>query len=68
VNKGYENRAESLAMRDMEDILHLHSMNFLEFNLPKPSYKASHVFDVENKRIQDQYIKMLNKEQKAAFD
>jgi hypothetical protein len=44
-------------------------MNFLDFNLPKPSYRASHVFDVENKRIQeDQYIKMLNKEQKAAFD
>jgi hypothetical protein len=56
-------------MLDVEDVLHLHSMKYQDFNLPKPSsYKASHVLDVEDKRIQEeQYIKMLNKEQKRSI-
>jgi hypothetical protein len=55
---------------DIEDILRLHSMKYQDLNLPKPfSYRTSHVFNVENKSIQeDKYIKMLNKEQKAALD
>ncbi len=48
----------------------VHGKNYQDFNSPKSSpYRASHVFDVENERIQvEQCIKMLNKEQKAAFD
>jgi hypothetical protein len=61
--------AESLAMLDIEDVFRLYSMEYQDFNLPKPSsYKASHVFDDENKWIQkEQYIKMLNKEQKSSI-
>ncbi len=69
MNIGYKNRDESLAMLNIEEILRLHSMKYQDFNLSKPSsYDASHVFDVENKRIQERYIKMLNKGQKEAFD
>jgi hypothetical protein len=62
--------AESSAMLYIEDVFRLYSMEYQDFNLPKTSsYKASHVFDDENKWIQkEQYIKMLNKEQKIAFD
>jgi hypothetical protein len=37
-------------MLDIEDVLRLYSMEYQDFNLPKPcSYEASHVFDDENK-------------------
>jgi hypothetical protein len=40
------------------DVFRLYSMEYQDFNLPKTSYKASHFFDDENKRIQkEQYIK-----------
>lgn len=69
VNKGYENRAVSLAMRDIEDILRLLGRNSKELNLPKPSkYKITDLFNADNKRHKgEKYQSMLNDEQKYTF-
>jgi hypothetical protein len=55
-------------MLDIEDVFRLYSIEYQDFNLPKTSYKVSHVFDDKNKLIQkEQYVKMLNKERKSSI-
>jgi len=70
VKKGYKDSAESLAMRDVEDIFRLHGKNYKDFNLPKPSaYAATHFFDSAKERNHgERYKSMLNREQKIAFE
>ncbi len=69
VKKGYKDSAESLAIRDVEDIFRLHGKNYKDFNLPKPSaYTATHCFDSAEERYNgERYKSMLNREQKIAF-
>jgi hypothetical protein len=69
LKKFIETNAESLAMREIEDILRLHGKNYKDFNLPTPSnHLKLQVLNTEEEKIKGEKNRaLLNEQQRIAF-